>query len=259
MSHGDAEELFAFDAVSLAAPDGTRILDRVELRVPADRTTVVVGPSGAGKSTLLRLCNRLEVPTSGTVTFRGTPLDDLDPRAHRRRVGMVFQRPVVFPGTVADNLAVAAPDAGHDAHHDVLDAVGLPGRMHARQADSLSGGEAQRMCIARALLTDPEVLLLDEPTSALDEDSRDDVEAMADRLRERGVTLVWVTHDQAQATRRGDNVVGMRDGRITFAGHVAQARAAGVLRRDGGDGRPADDGPDTVAGDDLAVAQEVDR
>ena len=224
------DTLFSFEGVEVVAPDGTRVLRDVDLTVPADRTTVVVGPSGAGKSTLLRLCNRLEVPTGGTVRFRGTPLDDLDPRAHRRRVGMVFQRPTAFPGTVGDNLLVADPDADHDALHDVLQAVGLDGSLHGREADALSGGEAQRLCIARALLTRPEVLLLDEPTSSLDDDARDEVEAMADRLRDRGVTLVWVTHDQAQAARRGDHVVGMRSGEVVFAGDVSEARAAGFLR-----------------------------
>ena len=230
MSHGDADDLFSFDDVSLEVPGGPTVLSHVTVTLPADRTTVVVGPSGAGKSTLLRLCNRLEVPTSGTIRYHGTPLDELDPRRLRRRVGMVFQRPIVFPGTVGDNLAVADPEADHDRHHDVLEAVGLPGELHEREADALSGGEAQRMCIARTLLTSPEVLLLDEPTSALDQDSRDDVEAMADRLRDRGVTLVWITHDQAQAARRGDHVVALREGRLTFSGHVEEAREAGVLR-----------------------------
>lgn len=225
-----APDLFTFEEVEVVAQDGTRVLRGLDLSVPADCTTVVVGPSGAGKSTLLRLCNRLEVPTSGTVRFRGTPLAELDPRAHRRRVGMVFQRPVTFPGTVGDNLLVADPDADHDRLHDVLDAVGLDRRLHDREADALSGGEAQRLCIARALLTGPEVLLLDEPTSSLDEDARDEVEALSDRLRERGVTLVWITHDQAQAARRGDHVVAMADGRVVRSGSVEEARAAGVLR-----------------------------
>ena len=204
MSHGDADDLLTFEGVSLRFEDddggGTTVLDDVSVTLPADRTTVIVGPSGAGKSTLLRLCNRLEVPTSGTVRFRGTPLDEID------------------------------PDADPDRLHDVLEAVGLSGDLHDREADALSGGEAQRMCIARTLLTDPEVLLLDEPTSALDEDSRDEVEAMADQPRDRGVTLVWITHDQAQAARRGDHVIALRDGRLAFSGHVGEAREAGVLR-----------------------------
>ena len=225
-----AAGLFAFEAVEVTAPDGTPILRGIDLVIPTGATTVLVGPSGAGKSTLLRLCNRLEVPTSGTVRFHGTSLDEVEPRAHRRRVGMVFQQPTTFPGSVGDNLRVADPDADHTALHDVLAAVGLDGDLHDREADTLSGGEAQRLCIARALLTDPEVLLLDEPTSSLDEEARDEVEAMASRLRGRGVTLVWVTHDKAQAARRGDHVVAMDDGRVVFSGPLDEARDEGVLR-----------------------------
>jgi putative ABC transport system ATP-binding protein len=230
VSHADAAPIFRLAAVDMTAPDGTRILRGVDLTLPADRTTVIVGPSGAGKSTLLRLLNRLEVPSAGSITFRGTAVSELNPRAHRRRVGMVFQRPVTFPGTVAENLAEADPAATLDAQRDVLEAVGLPVALLARTADALSGGEAQRMCMARALLTQPDVLLLDEPTSALDEDSRNEVEELTSRLRERGVALVWVTHDQEQAARRGDYVVAMEAGRIVFAGHVDEARAAGHLR-----------------------------
>ncbi len=226
----DAVPLFRLDAVDVTAPDGTRILRAIDLAIGADGTTVIVGPSGSGKSTLLRLLNRLEVPSAGSIQFRGEALAGLDPRAHRRRVGMVFQRPTTFPGTVAENLLVADPDADEHALHEVLEAVGLDPALLERSADALSGGEAQRMCIARALLTRPEVLLLDEPTSALDEGSRDEVEELADRLRTRGVTLVWVTHDQGQAARRGDHVVAMADGKIVFVGHVNEAREAGVLR-----------------------------
>ena len=88
------------------------VLDEVTVSVPAAGITVVSGPSGAGKTTLLRLCNRLEIPDAGMVSYRGQPLDELDPLVLRRRVGMVFQRPTPFPGSVADNLAVARPQAG---------------------------------------------------------------------------------------------------------------------------------------------------
>jgi putative ABC transport system ATP-binding protein len=230
VSHAGADALFTLDNVGVTAPDGTEILRQLNLTVPEACTTVIVGPSGAGKSTLLRLLNGLAVPTEGLVRFRGDDLRDVDPRAHRRRVGMVFQRPVTFPGTVAENLAEADPAATSDAQRDVLEAVGLPVALLERTADALSGGEAQRMCMARALLTQPDVLLLDEPTSALDEDSRNEVEELTSRLRDRGVALVWVTHDQEQAARRGDHVVAMEAGRIVFGGHVDEARAAGRLR-----------------------------
>src|SRR5262252_300722 len=105
------DEAFEFDRVTVRRA-GRRVLDEVTARIPAAGIAVIAGPSGAGKTTLLRLCNRLEVPDDGTVRYRGQPLDELDPLMVRRRVGMVFQRPAPFPGTVADNLAVAHPDAG---------------------------------------------------------------------------------------------------------------------------------------------------
>ena len=102
------EPLFSFDAVSVHTAEGV-LLDRVTMTVPSTGITVIVGPSGAGKTTLLRLCNRLEVATSGSLSFRGDPIASLDPIGLRRRVGMVFQRPTVLGGSVADNLRVAAP------------------------------------------------------------------------------------------------------------------------------------------------------
>src|SRR5215472_6627397 len=101
---------FEFERVTVQRA-GRLVLDEVTARIPATGITVVSGPSGAGKTTLLRLCNRLEVPDGGTVCYRGQPLDELDPLELRRRVGMVFQRATPFPGSVADNLAVARPDA----------------------------------------------------------------------------------------------------------------------------------------------------
>src|SRR6516165_5568451 len=99
---------FEFERV-IVRRAGRPILDEVTARIPAAGITVISGPSGAGKTTLLRLCNRLEVPDEGRLCYRGQPLDELDPLMLRRRVGMVFQRPTPFPGSVADNLAVARP------------------------------------------------------------------------------------------------------------------------------------------------------
>src|SRR4051812_44116460 len=130
---------FEFQGVSLTV-DGARVLDGVELAIPRGGVTVIAGPSGSGKSTLLRMCNRLEVPTSGRVLFDGTDVAHLEPRAHRRRVGMVFQRPTLFAGTVGDNLAVAAPGAGEAVYGDVLERVGLGRAFLDRTADDLSGG-----------------------------------------------------------------------------------------------------------------------
>jgi ABC-type uncharacterized transport system YnjBCD ATPase subunit len=148
--------LFSFSGVTLVA-DGHRRLDGVDATVPDGAVTLIVGPSGSGKSSLLRLCNRLEAPTDGTVHFRGEDLAGLDIRPHRRRVGMLFQYPVPFAGTVRQNLAVADPDLDDDAAGTLLDRVALGPEFLDRPADRLSGGEAQRMCLARTLATAPEV------------------------------------------------------------------------------------------------------
>jgi putative ABC transport system ATP-binding protein len=205
--------LFSFEGVAVAFA-GTTVLAGVDLELPAGGCTVLVGPSGAGKSTLLRLCNRLEVPTAGVVRFRGEDVAGLDPLRHRRQVGMVFQRPVAFGGTVLDNLRVARPDLPEGAAGEALDRVGLPATFLAREQATLSGGEGQRACLARTLLNEPEVLLLDEPTASLDPDAADGLERLTRSLAERGTSLLWVTHDRAQADRLADRLVVVGGGRV---------------------------------------------
>jgi putative ABC transport system ATP-binding protein len=205
--------LFDLDDVSLEV-DGRRVLDGVTLAFPDRGITVIVGPSGGGKTTLLRLLNRLEVPTSGEIRFRGEPLDALDPLVLRRRVGMVFQRPAPFPGSVRDNLLVADPAAANGSLSAALDAAGLGESFLDRSADDLSGGETQRLCLARTLVTEPEVLLMDEPTSALDRGSQRLLEATARRLAAGGRPVLWVTHDLDQAERLADECVVVVDGHL---------------------------------------------
>ncbi len=205
--------LLEFRAVSFEVPGGPTILDGVSLAVPAGKITVVVGPSGAGKSTLLRLGNRLEVPTAGVIRFRGEDLGLGDPRALRRNVGMVFQKPVPFAGSVRMNLLVAHPGATESELENVLDRVGLNGSFLDRVADELSGGEAQRMCVARTLLTRPVAILMDEPTSALDPENRSAIETLARDLANEGIGVVWITHDLDQAHRIADRAFVLIDGR----------------------------------------------
>ncbi len=176
--------------------------------------TVLSGPSGAGKSTLLRLCNRLDVPDAGRVSFCGTDLDDLDPRQLRRRVGMVFQRPTLFPGTVADNLRVARPAVTRPEMEAALEQVALDGSFVDRPGDELSGGEAQRACLARTMLTEPEVLLLDEPTSSLDEEASGHLERSVRLLVDGGVAAIWVSHDREQVRRMADHLVRLDAGQV---------------------------------------------
>ena len=193
---------------------GRTVLDAVDADIPSDGITVLWGPSGAGKTTLLRLLDRLDVPDSGAVSYGGTPLDDLDVLDLRRRVGMVFQRATPFAGTVRDNLAVAAPEAGDEAVRRVLERVSLDAALLDRDADTLSGGELQRMCLARTLITEPEAVLLDEPTSALDEEPRRAFERSVLELARDGLTVVWVGHDEAQVQRVADRVLRVEDGRV---------------------------------------------
>ena len=208
---------FEFDDVVVEA-GGRRLLDGVTAAAPARSVTVVTGPSGSGKTTLLRLCNRLDVAARGRVRHHGVDVAACDPLELRRRVGMVFQQPVLFPGTVRDNLAVARAGAGEAGYRRVLERVGLGGELLGRTADTVSGGEAQRLCLARTLLTEPDALLLDEPTSALDERPRLAFERLVAGLVAAGVSVLWVTHDLEQVRRVADEVIVLAGGRVVCAG-----------------------------------------
>jgi putative ABC transport system ATP-binding protein len=206
------DSLFAFEGV-VVDRNGVRALDGLSATVPEGGITAVFGPSGSGKSTMLRLCNRLEVPTAGRVLFRGGDVAQQDPLRLRRQVGMCFQRPTPFPGTVADNLRVADPQAGESDMWEALDRVALSGLWLDRDATALSGGEAQRMCLARTLITRPDVLLLDEPTSAVDADAARAIEGAVRELANATMTAVWVSHDLAQVKRIADQLLRIDHGR----------------------------------------------
>ena len=213
--------LFAFDCVSVGPP-GARRLDALHARLPPGGLTVVAGPSGSGKSTLLRLCNRLEVPSEGVVCHRGTDIAARDPLELRREVAMVFQRPVTFAGTVLDNLREADEDCDEQRGGELLERVGLPVDFLERDADALSGGQAQRACLARALATNPRVMLMDEPTSALDGKAAAVLEQLARRLVDDGTPVVWVTHDEEQMRRLADFAVLVVDGRVARSGSAQE-------------------------------------
>lgn len=196
----------------------TRVLDGVSAVFAAGRCTAVAGPSGAGKSTLLRLLDRLLEPTAGQVLFHSRPLSSYDVLEVRRRVGLVQQVPVLLGDTVRQDIATGRPDLCDEEASALLSRAGLTGMPLDRATASLSGGEAQRLCLARALAVGPEVLLLDEPTSALDAIAAQSVERVVRSLVEQGLSAVLVSHDLAQARRLADDVVVLRKGQVVERG-----------------------------------------
>jgi putative ABC transport system ATP-binding protein len=202
---------------------GSTVLADVSATLLPGRCTAVAGPSGAGKSTLLRLLDRLLEPTSGRVLFHGRPLPTYDVRELRRRVGLVQQAPVLLGDTVLADLRVGRPALDEQEAAELLGRAGLEGLPLDRATGSLSGGEAQRLCLARALAVGPEVLLLDEPTSALDAVAAQSVERVVRALVADGLTAVLVSHDLRQARRLADEVVVLRDGRVVETGAAADS------------------------------------
>jgi ABC-type methionine transport system ATPase subunit len=197
------------------AVGGVEILKGVDAGMPDGEITAVVGPSGAGKSTLLRAINRLIEPSSGEIYLDGEPTSGLDPLELRRRVGMVFQIPALFGGSVEEAVLYGARLAGTDANPGrLLGMVGLDASLAERDPQALSVGQQQRVSMARALALEPEVLLLDEPTSALDEAARRRIEDLVRDLNSRlGLTMVFVSHDLSQVERVSDRVVVLADGK----------------------------------------------
>ncbi len=192
-------DCFELRDVRVDGDDGP-ILDGLSARIPRHGLTAVVGPSGSGKTTLVRLLNRLDDPDAGVVLFDGRDAREYDVLALRWRVQFVGQVPVTFPGTVAHNVGPV----------ELLARVGLDPSLATREADRLSVGEAQRMCLARALAREPEVLVLDEPTSALDQDSKAGIERLVRGLADDGLTVVMVTHDPRHAAELADHVIEVR-------------------------------------------------
>jgi putative ABC transport system ATP-binding protein len=207
-----------------------KLVDDISVTVRTGEVLAVVGPSGSGKSSFLRLLNRLDEPTSGTVFVEQVDYRRIEPRELRRKVGMVTQRPFLFPGTVYDNVAFGPRQRGEafsrKRAEELLIRVGLAGYA-SRDVANLSGGEAQRVSLARALANAPLVLLLDEPTSALDDAAKFEVESLIqDIIRESRLTCVIVTHDMAQAVRMATRVMMLERGRATKIGTVEEVLRA---------------------------------
>jgi putative ABC transport system ATP-binding protein len=218
---------YALEVEDLELERGGRVvLSSVSARFPRAAVTAVVGPSGSGKTSFLRCLNRLDEPRKGRVLLDEIDVKSLAPTELRRRVGMIFQTPVVFEGGVAANLRYGLPEVG-DADLAVgLESAGLPPSFFDRESSALSVGQAQRVCIARALVRKPDVLLMDEPTSALDKDAAARIEALINELAGRDLTIVLVTHNLEQARRLATHGFLLVDGRIRAAGTLDQLEAA---------------------------------
>jgi phosphate transport system ATP-binding protein len=237
--------VFEVDALSLWYA-GTRALNHVSLAIPEKRVTAFIGPSGCGKSTLLRCFNRLNdlvdnVRVEGDIRFEGASIYDpgLDVNLLRRRVGMVFQKSNPFPKSIFENVAYGCRI--HGIHRkDELEAIierslrgaALWGEVKDRLQQSalgMSGGQQQRLCIARAIAVEPEVLLLDEPCSALDPVATAKVEDLVHQLKTQ-YTIVIVTHNMQQAARVSDNTAFMYLGELIETGATEQIFTAPAKR-----------------------------
>ena len=225
VSEPQPSSILATDHLSRSV-NGVTLVNDITVQVRAGEVLAVVGPSGSGKSSFLRLLNRLDEPTSGTVFLEGIDYREFPPRELRRKVGMVTQQAFMFPGTVAQNLSFGPRQRGESLSdtraEKLLTRVGLPG-YGARDVVNLSGGEAQRVSLARALANSPVALLLDEPTSSLDDVARSGVESLIrEIIHDCRLTCVVVTHDVSQAARLANRVMLLESGRATRIGSVEE-------------------------------------
>jgi UDP-glucose/iron transport system ATP-binding protein len=218
--------MLEFEHVSLTrrnAGEEVPVLRDVSFWTPPGKVFAILGPSGSGKSTLLRLACRLDDPDEGRVLLGGKSVREMDVLALRRRVGFVFQEPILFGKSVEENLRFAVdPAAAEPVLEDPaswLEMVGLPSELLSRPPDALSVGQRQRVALARALIPGPEVLLLDEPTSALDPQAATGILRVIRELRDkRQLSVIFVSHVIAHAREVADRVLVLKDGKILEEG-----------------------------------------
>ena len=224
-----------FNAVTLQLPDGRRLLEAISLDLQAGTTTALLGRSGSGKTTLLRTVNGLVRPTGGDVWVAGRDVRTADPIALRRGIGYVIQETGLFPHMTAQrNVGMALELAGRPKPEiagraeQLFAMVGLPfADLRARYPWQISGGQRQRLGLARALASDPPVLLMDEPFGALDPMTRAEMQTMLrDLLAQVGKTVLIVTHDLDEALFLAHRVVLLAGGRVVADLPAAQVMAS---------------------------------
>ena len=226
--------MLALEKVACQAPGDVNpapvLLEDVSFSLAAGEICGLFGPSGGGKSTLLRLLVRFLEPASGAISFQGRILADWEPRALRRKIGLVRQQAHMFDGTVLENFQLPfrwqkqpVPEPGSSQVREVLERCQLRPELLNKAAEQLSIGQKQRVALARTLLQEPQVLLLDEPTSALDRPTADQVGDTLRRLKqERNLGILLVSHDLRLLERVADRGLYLVDGRLVEAGIMSQ-------------------------------------
>jgi tungstate transport system ATP-binding protein len=224
------------DRIEFAA-GGTTIIGGISARIEAGPRTIILGPNGAGKSVLMRLCHGLLEPTAGRIVWHGARNGDV-----RRHQAMVFQRPVMLRRSALANVVYGLQLAGKSRREselramDVLEVVGLE-KQAQRPARVLSGGEQQRLALARAWALGPDVLFLDEPTANLDPASAHDIEGIVNAIHASGTKIIMTTHNLGQARRLGDEILFISNGRLmehtpidSFFREPASSEAAAFIK-----------------------------
>ncbi|BAC12404.1 phosphate ABC transporter ATP-binding protein [Oceanobacillus iheyensis] len=224
MTNSNNHDELALELENVSFSDGDiSIIKQITGIIPKGKITTLVGPSGAGKTTIFRLCNGLISPDDGNIHLFGDPISTLEPTNLRRTVGIALQQATMLSGTVMKNLALPKTLQGESLDEDtafsLLEQVGLDrGLLHRNVAD-LSGGQKQKVSIARTLVNEPSILLLDEITSSLDRVSKRDIEQLIKKLnQEYNVTIAWITHNIEQALSIGDYTWVMMNGSLLESG-----------------------------------------
>lgn len=201
----------------------TKIIKDVTGSFSKGKITSIVGPSGAGKTTLFRLCNGLISPSQGNILISGKDIQTYEPTELRRNVGLALQSATMLSGTVYSNLSLPRKlkdeQLTKEEATDLLESVNLDKNLLKRNVKDLSGGQRQKVSIARTLVNRPKILLLDEITSSLDRISKQEIEELIIKInKEFNVTIIWITHNLEQATQIGDHTWVMINGELLESG-----------------------------------------